>query len=449
MNRLLGALLTALFVLSWAADSILTSGPPPAGPAAPPSADDDGLPGSELLPSNPAGAAAADAMVRGAWRAGFQPGTAAPAQPAVPRRVRTPTEQRASAVIAATFQQYFRDMRIGTERFSFRMPFGLEDERGAGPGFHQAFLLGGKGEPAELWPAIAAALASRDFARYAAAIASPGEKVVILDLVRRAWSVSRDPYLVARMEIGRYPGTPTRVCVLRPGGPITAADAYDYLYAVAAIGVDCTGFTFRVERELARSFGVDIEPSLGRAWHVSAATARQFVGLWFFDPANGMTDAIADRIEDLRPGDMILFRGSDGRLKHSAVIESVDFDLGVIRYVQSTDWAIRDQRGVHRSEIRFDPDRPDVSLRHYTVSWLQQVRPPFEGEVEPRDWRNDGDRFRWYPQAGGSLVVRPRFVAEALLAAEPWYYANLRPSPGAPSGQPARPPRPGAPLVPR
>jgi hypothetical protein len=124
---------------------------------------------------------------------------------------------------------------------------------------------------------------------------------------------------------------------------------------------------------------------------------------------------------------MILFRGSDGSLKHSAVIQSIDLEKGIIRYIQSTDWAIEEERGVHLSTIRFDPSRPREGLSHYSVRWLQQVRPPFDGEEEPRDWQTDGDRYLWYTDAGGSMVVRPRFLASAFMKAEPLFYTAVFP----------------------
>ena len=77
---------------------------------------------------------------------------------------------------------------------------------------------------------------------------------------------------------------------------------------------------------------------------------------------------------------------------------------------------------MHRSIIRFDPQRLTESLDHYSVRWLQQVRPPFPGEREPRNWRTDRDRYLWYPEAGGSQVVRLRLVAAALQSAESRFY---------------------------
>jgi len=85
---------------------------------------------------------------------------------------------------------------------------------------------------------------------------------------------------------------------------------------------------------------------------------------------------------------------------------------------------------VHQSIIRFDPARLGVGLDHYSVRWLQQVRPPFAGEREPRNWRSDRDRYLWYPEAGGSRVVRLRLLASALAAAESRFYSARFPGSG-------------------
>jgi hypothetical protein len=79
--------------------------------------------------------------------------------------------------------------------------------------------------------------------------------------------------------------------------------------------------------------------------------------------------------------------------------------------------------------ILFDPSRPEASLRHYSVIWKQQVQPPFDGETEPRDWLTDRDRYAWYPEAGGSLVVRLRYLAEVFEQREPRFYLNYRGEP--------------------
>jgi hypothetical protein len=75
--------------------------------------------------------------------------------------------------------------------------------------------------------------------------------------------------------------------------------------------------------------------------------------------------------------------------------------------------------------IHFDPTRARESLAHYSVRWLQQVRPPFTGEKEPRYWQSDRDRYLWYTDAGGSMVVRLRLLSTALLTAERRFYTSV------------------------
>jgi hypothetical protein len=65
-----------------------------------------------------------------------------------------------------------------------------------------------------------------------------------------------------------------------------------------------------------------------------------------------------------------------------------------------------------------------VSLRHYSVIWKQEVRPPFDGETEPKDWLTDRDRYAWYPEGGGSLVVRLRSLAAVFETREPRFFSN-------------------------
>jgi hypothetical protein len=339
-------------------------------------------------------------------------------------RTKTPEESKVEQLVDTTFRRYFRSYRIAGKSLTLRMPFGLNDERQSGPGYSQVFYLGGKGTPEQLWPYIDSVLASQEFAEYVNAIISPGNKVILLELERRVYSLSRDQDLFESLRRGSYLGTPTRIFVRRNTTELSEADVYNYLYAVASVGVDCSGFTFNIHDSIARAYGKDINTMLGERWGITPGQVGSRVGLWFYDPANGYTETLDDRIENLRPADIILFRGSDGRLKHSAVIQSIDWEKGLIRYVQCTDWAVEPERGVHQSEILFDPSRPQVSLKHYSVIWTQQVRPPFDGELEPRDWLTDRDRYAWYPAAGGSLIVRLQYLAATFQKREPLFYAN-------------------------
>lgn len=343
----------------------------------------------------------------------------------VRHRLKSAEELRVEALIDTVYQEYFRTYTIAGNPVTIRMPFGLNGEREGSRGFIQTFQLGAKGSPEELWKQVDSVVASRAFSGYLEALAAPGEKVLILDLERKSYSVSREPELIRSLSAGSYPGTPTRVLVYRPGGTQLEADIYNYLYALGSIGVDCSGLVHYVHQTIAKAFGADLERELAASWRTRPALVRYRIGLWFYDPLSKHTEPVEDRIEDLRPADLLLFEGSDGSFKHSAVIQSIDFEKGLIRYIQSTDWAPQAERGVHESLIRFDPARPEVDLRHYSVRWLQQVRPPFQGETEPRDWRDDGDRYLWYLDAGGSRVVRLKALAKVLSRSEPRFYTNV------------------------
>jgi hypothetical protein len=339
-------------------------------------------------------------------------------------RTKTPEELKVEQLIETTFRRYFRSYRIAGKSLTLRLPFGLNYEREGGPGYSQVFHMDGKGTPEQLWPYIDSVLATQEFAEYVNALISPGDKVIIFDLERQSYSLSRDQVLIESLKAGSYLGTPTRILERRSDAELAEADVYNYLYAVASAGVDCSGFSFYIHDSIAQNYGMEISRMLSERWRMSQSQVKSRVGLWFYDPASGYTDTIDDRIENLRPADIILFRGSDGRLKHSAVIQSIDLENGVIRYVQSTDWATKPERGVHQSVIRFDQSRPQVSLRHYSVIWMQRVRPPFDGELEPRDWLTDRDRYMWYPAAGGSLVVRLQFLAAMFQNRESLFYSN-------------------------
>jgi hypothetical protein len=355
----------------------------------------------------------------------------------LPLRIKGPVELTAERLIDAAYRKYFRVYRIGGTIMTLRIPFGMNGEREGTPGFVQDFVLGGKGTPEELWPMIDGVVASEGFKSYVARLRESREQAVIFDLEKRTWSISYDPRMLGLLEKGPYPGTETRVHVLRFGGAVTEADVYNYLYAVSALGVDCAGFAYSMLRAVLMGQGIDPDRELGRAWRLPPNRTAQLVGLSFYDYRNryAYTELASEVIEDLRPGDVILFRGSDGQFKHSAVVQSIDLAGGVIRYVQSTDWAPEDDRGVHESFIRFTD--PKATLRDPSVTWLQQVRPPFRGEVEPRYWKNDGHRYFWYPADYGSVVVRLKMLKAALLQADPGYYGNAYPQP------PALPDRPG------
>ena len=343
-------------------------------------------------------------------------------------RLKTRLEFELERVIDNTYRSCIGTRKVAGTDLVLRIPFGQSGERRGGVGFHQQIFLGGKGDPAAVWAEIDRILASEQFAAYISRLELPGDKTAAFDLERRRVSVFFDPSLNDLLRDGPYPGTRTKVYVLKTGSRVSAMDVYNYLYCVGAVGLDCSGFIYNVQKAIAGTLGMDLDQATASALGVDADRIPRIVGLWFFDPESSFSIAVEDRIENLRPGDVILFRGRvPGRgigFRHSAVIRSVDFQSGLIHYLQCTDWATPEQRGVHDSRIRFDPARSRVSLGDPSLQWLQTIQPTFEGETPLRYWKNDGHRYRSYQEEGGSLIVRLKMVQALVEAMEPHFYDN-------------------------
>ena len=323
-------------------------------------------------------------------------------------RIKTTGELRLEGAIRDAFLACFRRYEIDGKSYDLRIPFGENGERTDDRGFSQNFYGSGKAGAESLWRRIDALLMSSDFLAYREALREEGPKEVVFDLESAGWTVRRGPQSSARGEPdgGEPDGSSrTEIHVFKADSEITAADIYDYLYSVGSVGMDCSGFVSYIQRAI-----------LGHN--------PGFSSLWYFTPASGFSETVGDRIIDLRPGDIFIFFGHEGTFRHSAVIQSIDWDEGVIRYLQDTDWAPRDQRGVHESTILFDTRRPQSRLGDPSVRWNQVILPAFPGEPGLKYWRTDGDRFRTVWPRGRSLVVRLISVKEALGALEPDFYVN-------------------------
>jgi hypothetical protein len=335
--------------------------------------------------------------------------------------------------IDAAYRECFRVRTVAGQPLTLRIPFGMSGERQGPGGFRQRIYMDGKGSAQALWDRIDSLILSAPFTSYAGKLAGPGEKAVAFDLQRGAFSVYTDPRLLSLVKEGPYPGTRTKIWVLKPEAALDAADVYDYLYCVGGVGLDCSGFVYHVQRSAARALGVQLDRELGSILGVDPGEVAGVVGLWLFDPANGFVQPVPDHLAALRPGDVFLFRGRepDGRIgfRHSAVIQSIDRQNGLLRYLQCTDWAPRPERGVHESWIRFDPHRADLRLGDPSLEWTQEVCPTFEGETALRYWRNDGHRYRSYMEQGGTVMVRLKSLAAAVTRLEAGFYAYSSESP--------------------
>jgi hypothetical protein len=310
------------------------------------------------------------------------------------------------AVIEDAYRRCFRTVLVDGRFITLRMPFGENNERSELAETQLAILGGGKADPAALWATIGGLLDGDDFRRYTAQLTDGREKVVVFDIESRGWSTTRDRFTIDRLRTGAYPGLPHKPYVLVRGRGAAAADVYNYLYCVGRVGMDCSGFVWHVLNSVARAGGLDLGKTFGRYLGTArSADASSFVGTWFFDPRNAFLEEVKDEIRNLRPADIIVFRGDDGTTRHSAVIQSIDRARGTIRYLQSTDESPQSERGVHESLITFDPAHPEAALDGPGVTWHQLRGAAFDGEGGV--WfRDDGERYRAYPEQGGGTVVR-------------------------------------------
>lgn len=339
-------------------------------------------------------------------------------------RIKTVVELRLELLLDSAYRSCFRSFFIAGKPLLLRIPFGQNEERIGRSGLAQYILLGGKGMPEQLWEEIDFVLSSEEFFEYIRLLQQPGEKVIEFDLEQGSYWIYHDPVLAQLLKGGSYPGTRTHVYFLKTDCEITEIEVYNYLYCVGCIGLDCSGFVYFLQKSIAAACGYDLDKALADDWRIPAERTPETVGLWFFDPQHGYTERVEDTIERIRPGDIFLFRSRKHRYGHSAVIQSIDGDQGIIRYFQCTDWAPQPERGVHESQILFDPLRPFLRLSAPGVWWTQKIQPTFPGEPGLRHWRNDGDRYRSYWEEGGSIVVRLRLIRDMLQNADPGFYAG-------------------------
>jgi hypothetical protein len=178
--------------------------------------------------------------------------------------------------------------------------------------------------------------------------------------------------------------------------------------------MDCSGFVWHVLNWIARQGGLDLGRALSRALGVRHGDdPAWYVGTSFFNSKSSHIIPVQDSIINLSPADIILFRGSDGAIAHSAIIQSIDWEKGVIRYLQCTDEAPLNERGVHESFIRFDPEKPSASLSDKSLNWTQKRQAPFPGE-KASPFSDDGERYRAFSNLGGGKVVRMRILVPVI-----------------------------------
>ncbi|MDR0487130.1 MAG: peptidoglycan endopeptidase [Treponema sp.] len=314
-------------------------------------------------------------------------------------------------VIEEAFRLCFRTRIIGGRVMNIRIPFAENHERDLLVETGWDFVGNGKGSPDMLWPVIEEIIDSAAFAEYASALSSVREQVIIFDIPARNWSISRDLFDIARMKAGSYRGLPHKPYVLVTDRGVTESDVYNYLYCVGLLGMDCSGFVWHVLRYIGQQGGVDLGRILSVTLGVpSGGDPAWYAGTSFFNSKSSHIIAVNDEIRNLCPADIILFRGPDGNMAHSAVIQSIDFDKGKLRYLQCTDEAPLHERGVHESFIYFDPANPGASLTDAGLDWSQKRFAPFPGEKDS-PFSDDGERYRAF---SGGRVVRIRALVPVI-----------------------------------
>jgi len=311
-------------------------------------------------------------------------------------------------VIEEAYRQFFRTRIINGKIMNIRLPFAQNNDRDILIESGWEIFGGGKGSPEMLWPFIEEILDSEDFRNYINALSSGREMVVIFDIPERKWTISTDFFDIARMKAGSYRGLPHRPYVFVPGKGAAESDVYNYLYCIGLVGIDCSGFVWHILTYIAKQGGLDLSSIVNRALGIRRdAETALYVGTSFFYSNSSHLITVKDEIRNLRPADIILFRDAGGGMAHAAIIQSINFSSGVLRYLQSTDEAPLTERGVHESFIYFDPANPSVSLNDPSLHWTQKRFAPFPGEVDSA-FSDDGERYRAYSEHGGGRIIRMR-----------------------------------------
>jgi len=315
-------------------------------------------------------------------------------------------------VIEEAYRQFFKTRIIGDRVMNIRVPFAMNDERDLLTGKSWEIFGDGKESPLLLWPAIEEILDSQDFADYIAALSSGREKIFIFDINERKWSTSSDLFIIARIKAGSYTGLPHRPYVLTSGKGAQESDVYNYLYCIGHIGIDCSGFVWHVLAYVGRKGGIDLGRTLAPVLGTPrGADASRYAGTSFFGSRNSQIIQVSDEIRNLRPADVLLFRDIHGVIVHSAIIQSIDWTKGAIRYLQCNSIAALEERGVHEAFIYFDPTNTAVSLKDPSLHWSKKRFSAFAGEEI--NFVDDGDRYR-YRLNGGGRVVRLRALVPVI-----------------------------------
>jgi hypothetical protein len=315
-------------------------------------------------------------------------------------------------IIEEAYRQCIRTKIIDGKVMNIRIPFAMNTDRDILLKTPINFIGDGKGNPEMLWSVIEDILDSKEFAEYISALSSGHEKIIIFDMLEQSWSISSDLFIIARLKTDSFSTLPHRPYALTSGRGARESDVYNYIFCIGLVGMDCSGFVWHILSYTARKGGVDLGRALSSVLGISpGANHSQFVGTSFFSSRSSQIIQVGDEIRNLRPADVMLFRDIEGEIVHSAVIQSIDFKKGVIRYLQCNNVSLSEERGVHDSFIYFDPSNPAASLKDPSLHWTQKRLAPFLGE--DFTFADDGERYR-HKLNGGGKVIRLRALIPAI-----------------------------------
>jgi len=307
-------------------------------------------------------------------------------------------------VIEEAYRQCFKIRIIDGRVMNIRLPFAMTGERDILLESKMHIVGDGKGNPETLWAVIEEILDSEEFDKYIKSLSSGREKVIIFDMPERRWSSTTDLFVIARIKSGAYRGLPHRPYVLTSGRGALESDVNNFLYCIGYVGIDCSGFVWHVLSYIAKQGNLDLGSALSQALGAPrGANPSLYAGTAFYNSRSTQITAVDDKIQNLSPADIMLFRDIDGTIIHSAIIQSIDMTRGIIRYLQCTNAGLPHERGVHESFIYFDPSNTSVSLKDPSLHWSKKRFPTFSGEEVP--FADDGERFR-HRTGGGGRVVR-------------------------------------------
>jgi len=306
-------------------------------------------------------------------------------------------------VIEEAYRQFFTTRIIGERVMNIRMPFAMNSDRDALSERTINYIGGGKGDPQTLMSAVDLALNSDDFSVYIETLSSGREKVIIFDISEKTWTVSHDSFLIARIKAGSFTSLPHKPHIYVSGRGALESDVYNYLYCVGNIGIDCSGFVWHIMAYIGEQGGINLGRALNPILGVPVnANTAQYIGTAFLNSRNPQVISVIDEIRNLRPADIILFTDILGDIVHSAVIQSIDYTRGIIRYLQCNNIAPMEERGVHEAFIYFDPTNTSASLKDPSLHWTKKRFGAFPGEEIP--FADDGERYRFRLNGGGRVV---------------------------------------------